>query len=413
MSIASEITRIHTNVSNAFQAIRLKGGSAPDDAISDQLEEAILSLPVERAGFQVIAQMEEPEETTENTVWIQTDLSVPFWTVCPRNPFQSKARYDLRFSTLSQGYISTSGVLQDPNSTNQEYTLGWFTGSINMPSVVYGQTYTYEYSLPNSVAPKSMWLAVSEYNSSEEFIKRTVLVSSVNGGYATGTYTPSSENVKYVKLSWRSFGASTSEYRPVLYRTVTTNDTSIPDGTVWIRTDEYGTAEIDVLDENNTVVHIAGAEIFSDYGWNPVQIFIYQSGKWALAQLIKPLLTAPDQHESITGGWTCPSGTLELFEDSIRVIGGTGRLSTLYPISTYGYRTLEFDIMCTSTSAATVVGIGINQTSRVYYETLPLAMSDFETMSIDLTDHQGIYYVNLQTAASSVGCYIKAARLIW
>lgn len=78
MSIQNEINRITNNVADAYAAVEEKGGSVPEEANSDNLAEAINTIPeLEGVPVKPITEAEynalSDEEKNGETAWLVTD----------------------------------------------------------------------------------------------------------------------------------------------------------------------------------------------------------------------------------------------------------------------------------------------------------------------------------------------------
>lgn len=185
----------------------------------------------------------------------------------------------------------------------------------------------------------------------------------------------------------------------------------LPEGAIWITPDD-AVHSVNLATEGS--IHIGIGAVYQMEGgvWNKAEAYIYQDGTWHLVQKIKHLYNSGDQCASVSGSWKKQSGTLTVNEDSLHIKGSTGRVVTTNLIDTTGFTAIEFDIMCTSSSAKTQVGIGTSQTAFVASELGELAMADYMTVRVLVSDYQGMYYAQVYTTATSVGCYVKAVRLV-
>ena len=94
MSIQSQINRLKDNVSAAFDAVGNKGGTVPDAKITENLAEAIATIPegVE-LNFEVVGGTAAPADPKENTIWLNTQTGITKWVVATDNsPLHHKRR---------------------------------------------------------------------------------------------------------------------------------------------------------------------------------------------------------------------------------------------------------------------------------------------------------------------------------
>ena len=93
------------------------------------------------------------------------------------------------------GYLSNTGVLTTPSSTNKEMTSDYFAANQS-------DTLFFLAAMP---ASHSQWIAFSEYDSSKNFISRRIIVDSVTGASSANSFRPSS-TCAYCRVSIRTFG---------------------------------------------------------------------------------------------------------------------------------------------------------------------------------------------------------------
>lgn len=358
-------------------------------------------------NYKIIMQEEAPALPTENTIWVVNNAKLTDYAIAPENPFCTRIRSDLVEDELAiAGVFGSDGVVSAQNTTNLEV----YTEEYAM--VDYGAVYAYNYKLSEA---KAQWLAICEYKADKTFIKRTVLVNAVTGTLAAGTYTPSSENVCYVRFNWRTFGDSACSVE--FYgdeAEFTKSDTK--DGTLWIKTIEHCGVPLPVFKKNNLTVYLASAWVLKLPmegasavlgSWVKKNAFIYQGGEQLFIEAVKDLYTESDQCPRVTGGWMKTSGTLTFNSDHMHIKGSTGRVVTTYPIDTTGFKEILFYVKSPSASATSQVGIGTTQTAFVASAEVAKGVDGYEEVLVDVSDYQGMYYVQVYTTASTQGCYIR------
>ena len=388
--------------------------------------ESLLNLPIKLSST--------ASTQNEEGIFISSALGyIADWAISDENPFLNYERQELIFNGTYSGYLSGSGSYLSPDGTRKEITYANNADLTQGPVVTTGAEYKFFYQIDSGTS-QSLTLYINEFDSDGNFLQRVTF--SASGTYYTNTYIPTNGSVHYITASIRTFGSLHIETTRPLFKIWLNKPSSLTDipfpptktdvlpGTVWIQTHNYGTGVINYLDENMLQLKIAGAYIYNEDGdsqWNKTGMFISKNNEIIIPELVKPVFTkgkslsntfiAPNYHEDITGNWACTeSSKVFLNFDSILFKGGY--LHTIVPINTKGFKTIEFDIVCTSSSAVTKVGIGETKDSFVVFQQAKNNMTDYETLSIDVSNYQGFYYINLSTNATSVGCYVSGIRLI-
>lgn len=387
---------------------------------------SLLNLPVKaNNGF---------DPNNEEGIFIHSALGyISDWAISNENPFLNYEKQELIFNGPFSGYLSDTGSYLSPNGTRKEVTYANNTDLTSGAIVTTGAEYKFFYQIDSGTS-QALALYVNEFDAERNFLQRVTF--SATGTYYTNTYIPTNGSVRYITVSIRTFGSTTTEINRPLFKIWLNKPSSLTDipfpptkegvqpGTVWIQTHDYGTGIVNYLDEDELQLKIAGAYIYNEDGdsqWHKTGIVISKNGSIIVPELIKPIytkrilsstsFTPPDYHEGITGGWACTeSSKIFLNPDSILFKGGV--LHTIVPINTKGFKTIEFDIVCTSSSATTKVGIGTENNNLITFQTAKKSMTEYETLSVDISNYQGFYYVNLSTTATSVGCYVSGIRLI-
>ena len=357
-------------------------------------------------NFDVVMQAEQPIPS-DNLIWVENDTQLVDWAIASENPYVSYKDMDLLDgAVIEAGYLGTGGAVSSQNSTNlEQFTVDYF-------DVEFGKVYEWSYTLSES---KSQWIAINEYKIDGTHVQRLTPVNGVSGTLASGVYTPSANTVAKVRLSWRTFGVAecnVSFINPKVEYTPETTEV----GSLWIKTSENANHHFSSIDEKNVLLSPCGAKVYTSNGWVNADTYICKiiddTENWEQLQEIKYLYNHGDQCKDITAYWIKNSGTLTLKKEDMHIKGSTGRVVTTNKIDTTGFKTIEFDVLCTSSSANTQVGIGTSQTAFVNYVQAEKSMTDYATISVDITGYQGLYYIQVYTTASSVGCYIKSIRLI-
>ena len=365
-------------------------------------------------NFRVYIGPDEPAVLMENTIWIDTDIAVPQWVIAEKNPYIDYKDVDMLSGvTLVSGFFSSSGAVSAADATKQEvHTEEYFP-------VTFGKVYRYEQGM---TAEYSQWLAICEYTSDRTFIERTVLVNSVTGVLAEGTYTPSKSTVAYVRLSWRTYGDTGAGARLIEPDVPYTPD-SVEYGTVWIQMSEGGSATINALRSNALMLTLAdvqsliGLDLFGsgERTWMKLPGYVYQNGEWIpIKTLMLTLYDAGDTCSAVTGGWTKTGGTLTFNTDHMMLMGSGVVLFTVNMINLRNYSTLRFSVIASSTESVTTVGVGTGTAAGEFVSSraVPQGSADYTDVDVDVSSLVGTYYVKVQTYASKVGCRVRSVMLL-
>lgn len=365
-------------------------------------------------NFRVYIGPDEPAQAKENTIWIDTDVDVPHWVLSERNPYLAYRDVDMLSGvTPVSGYFSSSGAVSAADATKQEvHTEEYFP-------VTFGKVYRYEQGM---TAEYSQWLAICEYTSDRTFIGRTVLVNSVTGVLAEGTYTPSKSTVAYVRLSWRTYGDIGAGAR-LIEPDVPYTPESVEYGTVWIQTAKNGSASLNALRRNALMLNPAdvqsliGLDLFGsgERTWMKLPGYVYQNGEWIpIRTLMLTLYDAGNTCSEVTGGWAKTGGTLTFNTDHMLLMGSGVVLFTVNMISLRNYSTLRFSVIASSTESVTTVGVGTGTAAGEFVSSraVPQGSADYTDVDVDVSGLVGTYYVKVQTYASKVGCCVRSVMLL-
>lgn len=222
-------------------------------------------------NFKVVGGTTQPSNPSENTIWINTETEIPQWAIASENPFIAYHDVDLMEDIeTADGYPNTSGAIVEPTEATPElYTEEYIP-------VTYGTVYQWRHTVS---AEKSMWLVIVEYTGENEFSKRTVLVNGVSGTEQAGTYTPSSESVTSVRLSWRTFPETTYTIELIQENVAYTVDEA-QEGTVWIKNGIISHASFNALKKNVLTVYPKSFTQYESEEWTDKPAMIYQDGAW-------------------------------------------------------------------------------------------------------------------------------------
>ena len=116
-----------------------------------------------------------------------------------------------------------------------------------------------------------------EYDASYTIVgTRIEAVNSVTGTEQSGTYTPSAGTVRYVRLTWRTFGLenSVSFSGPVDF-----TDPEEANGAVWFRTADYSYADFNSLPSNQLQVYPVQCKQYVDEEWVELNCYIFKEGE--------------------------------------------------------------------------------------------------------------------------------------
>lgn len=246
-------------------------------------------------NFRVIGNP-KPETSKENTIWVNTDLKIPGYVFSPTDVYMGRKDIDLlEGMNLGNGALNSSGGVEGQNSGNPEvYTESYIP-------VKSGKSYTYNYTASES---KSLWLAIVEYKEGNVFSKRLVPVDKVTATEKTGTYTPSSESVVAVRLSWRTWPNVETKVRFV--EPDAEYQISEPEeGTVWVKTGMSSKAAFNALRKNALQVCPLEAKQYVEGQWVRKEAEIWQNGGWVqfITLFDGFLFNYGSVNEELTGGW--------------------------------------------------------------------------------------------------------------
>lgn len=92
-TIETKINRISDNIAATYAAVAEKGGTVPEAANSDNLPEAVRSIPVSGGGsainFSITAHETAPSESdigSTNQIWVVSNNKTDYWAISKKNP---------------------------------------------------------------------------------------------------------------------------------------------------------------------------------------------------------------------------------------------------------------------------------------------------------------------------------------
>lgn len=224
------------------------------------MAQAILSKPHKSAGgnslnFRVIGGVERPANPQENTIWINTDLSVEKYIFSATEPYvtnSSKSIYTASANTADY-FITSSGGTQGASDRTA-------TGYMELPLG------TYEVNIPKNTGYYST-VGHAWYDASKKFI------SWFNPNSTSITVSPPA-NAKYLRCS--IFDNDLSSWScTAKYKTVDAED-----GTVWISTAEQSKVRFNSLRKNMLMVYPLMAYQSYDNNWNLKTAESFMNGTW-------------------------------------------------------------------------------------------------------------------------------------
>lgn len=158
-------------------------------------------------------------------------------------------------------------------------------------------------------------------------------------------------------------------------------------------------------------------QVQEDGNWKSLYGYIYHSGNWVLISIPELYLydgslgdATANLCESVTGGWAKTQGTLTQNSSYLRLHGSAGGfMYTINPINTTGFTKLNF----TGNTAANPPGTpsnyrlslctgkpsGASASGEVVKMNIPYPSKN--TISIDISNYQGDYYVTVKNGADS------------
>lgn len=197
----------------------------------------------------------------ENTIWVNTD------TVITEHSFAYEIPY-IEYIDRLEGLTLTAGFINSDNTIGAQSSPYYDVYTEEYIDVEYGKTYTINYSISTS---NQQWLGIAEYKTDKTFIQRIVAVNYVSGTNQIYNYTPSSTDVTFVRLSWSTYGNSTT----TMIETVTIANI----GDVWIQTDINNAAtKFNAIKKNYWMIYPYRIKQWNGSKWKAVAGSLYQSG---------------------------------------------------------------------------------------------------------------------------------------
>lgn len=219
-----------------------------------------ITVPLEGFGggsnplnFKVVGGASAPASPKENTIWVNTDLTITGWVFSDDNPFP------IGEITNNAGEILlTDGAIcfEKANAGKMAYRRTYVKPS--------GSTAYYETIL--TLSKDSAACAVK--------VRNLVTNNVVGASTAPQSFVHNGETYYYaVAVQETSYTPSQAEAEVLLpiYNGV---------GTVWFKLDENSMAPFNTLKKNCIQVHPTAAKQLTETGWKTAQALIYQEGAW-------------------------------------------------------------------------------------------------------------------------------------
>lgn len=384
-----------------------------------------MQIPITRRGggtqlnFPIIVSTTEPDNPEENTIWVKQSFGLSEWKMAPNNPYATYKDVDLLSGKeLLPGFYASDGNLSSQNSTKLEV----YTNPINAHEI---NEFAFEYTLSST---NEMWMAVCEYDSEDNFLRRILLVSSVSGTVKTGTYRKTSDDVWFIRLCWRTFGDDACSVAFKELDAAYTKD-STPNHAIWLRTSLHTGIPVNTC-ENAEPFRIVGAKYKgfslldgSDYTWYDVDASIYQSGAWVPLKATDIFLyAAGDTCFEQSGGWnSCVglNGALMRRDDSLQFMytGTSGRYASAYtgnPIDLTEHTKLIAVVSGLTTASRFLLGVGkaqytgtsdsdyIDDGYAAAYAIHNTEAADKTEVVLDISKLSGMYFVQMIAASTNV-----------
>ena len=236
----------------------------------------------------------QPDVPTENTIWVETEDTITKYAFAVENPWVNVTNVDLLAGIEgAPGYIiESSGAIGEQGSNYGLYSEEYLP-------VRPGITYNWTYTIASS---KAIQLTAAEYDSNYNYLGLKTILAATTSAYKEGTYTPSSGNVKYVRLSWRTHNLVTTL---TFSGPVELTDPEEAAGAVWFRTAYYSYTGFNALPSNQLQVYPVQAKQYINGSWAEKTCYSYQNNEWKQWMPYGALYWFGNLCEPVSGGsWT-------------------------------------------------------------------------------------------------------------
>lgn len=262
-------------------AIRAKTGKE-DTLTLDQmpLEIAGIQTGVE-LNFKVVGGTTEPTSSSENTIWVNTDVEITSWVFSATEPGSSDVMA-LSIISGSPWYLSAPQSLSAGDVLNFE--------------------------IPENVSHTYEAINIADPTTGDEYFVRNSDGSACNA-WVKGTKVSVVLSNDTNKLNGYGGNAKTAYIRNY-------GSYGITEGMVWIATGTTSTVEFNALKKNGIVVYPLSAKQYVSGAWVDKAAKSYQNGAW-VDWWNGELYDAGNEYETFTGGWTATalSSTTQVTKD--------------------------------------------------------------------------------------------------
>ncbi|MBE7016641.1 MAG: hypothetical protein E7420_00585 [Ruminococcaceae bacterium] len=201
-------------------------------------------------NFKVVGGTTQPSNPKENTVWVNTDVDIPYWVFAPKNPYSSTKEIYTEVGATADYYINNSGVITQSDA----YTL---TDMIPLPDGTVSVIITADSNTSTTV---SHWFYDVNRNAISHVLRQNdTLTYSVPAG------------AKFIRASIRDGDA-----KSIIANMVVPAD----NGTVVVLTSPSSTSEFNALKKNGIIIHPFSAKQYIGGVWVNKEVQSYQNGEW-------------------------------------------------------------------------------------------------------------------------------------
>lgn len=415
-------TVLENGLTNIANAIRAKGETTAKLSFPNGYINAInnISSGVE-LNFEVVGGTTAPSNPEENTIWVNTAASITSWDFSAEEPHRRSRNKNLNVYPYYETTQTHNGITFTDNGDGTITASGTTSDSI-----------AYFVCSAQRIEKNELILTPGTYTLSGGLTNVVVSIRCTADDWATNIISRDSQSLTATftidqTVKARIFIAvpknttlTNAVIKPQLEKGTAATEFVKGDagGQVWIATGNASTGEFNALKKNGVMVYPLEAKQYVNGAWVSKASKTYRGGTWV--DWLNKLYSYGNTYDVITGGWKGvkdEGGAFTFNTDNIYVgySGGTKRDAAVYTVNkidTTGYSKLKVYVNITATQANYGYGfsIGLSSSNTSYSASGFVAVTEqtatgYATMSLDLSNYQGSYYIKLQAEVSKANVY--------
>lgn len=296
-----------TTLSNIADAIRDKTGKTDEILVSNMATEIAEISTGAELNFEVVGGTVQPENSKENTIWINTYTEITSWDFYATEPYRRSGTKNLNNYPYYHTTRTTNGITFTDNGDGTVTVNGTATADAYFRCQNTGASPSYN-TIPLTPGTYTLW---DSGNNSD--CRAEIGISYDNG--STWSFYNCNNGAITIEVLYRALARinllaksgktiNNLVLKPQLEKgsVATSFVKGDATGQVWIVTETSSSAvNFNALNENGIEIHPMSAKQYINGSWVSMDAHIYQNNEWLQFKLY--LYKEGDECTNITGGW--------------------------------------------------------------------------------------------------------------